>query len=233
MPFENTMRGIMKSCPFHFRFIDLHPIRSIETKGEDQFVKYVPPIEDVNRVILAADRDEMGFLTCLYKPGARLSEILNLKWDYINLQIRTVRLWIRKRKGGGWQAWTLKHPRQMHDVLSRRYETPNKKSPYVFCKSNGDPFTRDCKWVRKMMERLCKKTGVKKITFNALRHRMSANLMDSGEATLGMIQDFLGHQRKTTTEDYLKTLDRGAVEVAYIIDFMDEGTDKSSVQHKE
>jgi integrase len=62
---------------------------------------------------------------------------------------------------------------------------------------------------------------------------MSANLMDSGEATLGMIQEFLGHQRKTTTEDYLKTLDRKVVEVAYIIDSMDEGTDKSSAQHEE
>ncbi len=84
-----------------------------------------------------------------------------------------------------------------------------------------------------MIERLCKKAGVKKFTFNALRHRMSANLMDSGETTLAMIQEFLGHQRKTTTEDYLKTLDRKAVDVAYIIDSMDVGTDKSSAQHEE
>lgn len=74
---------------------DLNQIQSIEPKGEDQFVKYIPPIEDVSRVILAADRDEMDFLTCIYKPGARLSEILNLKWEDVNLQIGSVRLPVR------------------------------------------------------------------------------------------------------------------------------------------
>lgn len=184
-------------------------------------------------MILAADRDEMDFLICMYKPGARLSEILNLRWDDINLQLKSVRLRTRKRKGGGWQARTLKMPWQMHETLSRRYKNRNKQSSCVFCQPNGDPFTRDCKWIREMMERLCKKAGVKKFTFHAFRHRMSANLMDSGEATLGMIQEFLGHQRKTTTEDYLKTLDRGAADVADIIDSLDRKSEQNSVQHEE
>jgi integrase len=179
-------------------------------------------------VILAADRDEMDFLKCVYKPGARLSEILNLKWDDVNLQIKSVRLWTRKRKGGGWQARILKMPRQMHEILTRRYENRNKRPVYVFCQPNGDPFTQDCNWIRELMKRLCTKAGVKKFTFHAFRHRISTNLMDSGEATLGMIQEFLGHQRKSTIEGYLTTLDRGAVDVADIIDSMHEG----AVQNK-
>lgn len=215
------------------QIIDKHPVRLIEPKGEDQFVKYVPPVEDVNRVMLTADRDEMDFLICIYKPGARLSEILNLKWDDINLKIGSVRLWTRKRKGGGWQSRTLKMPQQMHEVLKRRYKNRNKESQYVFCRNDGKPFTRDCDWIREMMGRLCKRSNVKPFTFHAFRHRMSANLMDSGEATLGMIQEFLGHQRKTTTEDYLKALDRGAIDVANVIDAMDEGENQSNSEFGE
>ena len=57
--------------------------------------------------------------------------------------------------------------------------------------------------------------------------------MDSGEATLGMIQEFLGHQQKTTTEDYLKTLDRGAIDVAVIIDSFDQRSEQHGTQHEE
>jgi len=73
-----------------------------------------------------------------------------------------------------------------------------------------------------MMERLCKKAKVKKFTFHAFRHRIAVTLEDTGEATIGMMQQFLGHKRKSTTEDYLKTLDRGAVDLADIIDMVDE-----------
>ena len=205
--------------------IDKNPIRSIQTKGEDQYVKYVPPTVDISAILLAADPDQLDLLTCIYKPAARLSEILILKWDDINFNIGSVRLWSRKRKGGGWKFRTLKMPRQMRDRLKSRYERRNKQSPFVFCQQNGEPLKKDSKWVRNMLEDLCEKAGVKRFTFHALRHRMSANLMDSGEATLGMIQEYLGHQRKTTTEDYLKTLDRGAIDATDIIDSMDEETE--------
>ena len=62
---------------------------------------------------------------------------------------------------------------------------------------------------------------------------MSANLMDSGEATFRMIQEFLGHQRKATTEDHLKTLDREAIDVADIIDSFDQKSEQNSAQHEE
>ena len=62
---------------------------------------------------------------------------------------------------------------------------------------------------------------------------MSSNWMDSGEATSGMIQEFLGHQRKITTGDYLKTLDRGATDVADIIDSFDRKSEQNTDQHEE
>jgi hypothetical protein len=42
--------------------------------------------------------------------------------------------------------------------------------------------------------------------------------MDSGKATLSNIQHFLRHNRPTTTETYLKSLNPGSQEMANILD---------------
>ena len=117
-------------------------------------------------------------------------------------------------------------PKQMMAVIRSRYDRRNKQSPYVFCADEGEPFRKDQVWVRGMMDRLCKKAGVKRFTFHALRHRIAAILEDSGEASLCLIQNFLGHKRPTTTSEYLKTLDRGATDLANIIDALDEQEDR-------
>jgi len=48
-----------------------------------------------------------------------------------------------------------------------------------------------------------------------------------------MMQEFLGHKRKSTTEDYLKTLDRGAVDLADIIDAEDEKQQQTNRLHED
>ena len=73
------------------------------------------------------------------------------------------------------------------------------------------------------MSRLCNRANVKPFGFHAIRHRVAAILLDSGKATLGQIQEFLRHQRKTTTEAYLKSLDRSSSEVAQILDEFENG----------
>ena len=52
----------------------------------------------------------------IYHTMARVDKILRLKWEDVNFQERTVRLWTRKRRDGAW-AWD-KMP--MNEVL---YET--------------------------------------------------------------------------------------------------------------
>jgi len=198
------------------------PVTHVPKKGEDQSRRYVPPIEDVNRVLLVANGEEQDLLTCILKVGARLSEILRLTWEDVNLELGTVKLWTRKRRAGGWESRTLKMPKQMHQVIARRHQARNKQVPAVFHRQDGEQWVKDDKWIRHMMDRLCARAGVKRFTFHALRHRIAATLEDSGEATLGMMQEFLGHKRKSTTEDYLKSLDRGAVDLAAIIDAGDD-----------
>ena len=53
---------------------------------------------------------------------------------------------------------------------------------------------------------ICKRAGVRKFSFHAIRHFVACHLEDSGKASLKDIQRLLGHQHFTTTEIYLKSL---------------------------
>ena len=69
-----------------------------------------------------------------------------------------------------------------------------------------------------MMDKLCKKAGVKKFGFHAIRHHVAMILEDSGKATMREIQKMLPHKRSTTTDNYLKGLFPAMKQVASILD---------------
>lgn len=68
------------------------------------------------------------------------------------------------------------------------------------------------------MKRLCKKTGVKRFGFHAIRHHVASILADSGKASLSQIQKMLQHRRRTTTDNYIKTLDPHLRQVADVLE---------------
>ena len=203
-------------------YVSANPLRYIEPKGEDQPRKYVPPPEDINAVLLAASQEEMDLLLTIYSTGARISEVLRLTWEDVNLEQNSITLQTRKRKGGGMQSDTLAMTQKLGDVMRRRWKNRNKDSLYVFCHPDGSRYTRDDPYIKKFMPELCKKAKVKPFGFHAIRHRVAAILMDSGKATLSDIQYFLRQRRATTTEIYLRSLKPGSVEMAGILDWYSE-----------
>ena len=58
-----------------------------------------------------------------------------------------------------------------------------------------------------MMRNLCKAAEVKQFNFHALRHFVARMLAQGGQANFGDIQVLLGHQKATTTDIYLKSLE--------------------------
>ncbi|MDH5525652.1 MAG: site-specific integrase [Desulfobulbaceae bacterium] len=91
----------------------------------------------------------------------------------------------------------------------------NKNYPWVFADKEGKQLTYSTK--RYMMERLCKKAGIKPFSFHAIRHHVASILSDSGKASLGQIQKLLRHRRSTTTDNYLKTLNTNLKQVPSIL----------------
>ena len=104
-----------------------NPVKTIQVFPEEKSVKYVPPAEDVNKVLMAAGQEDMDLLICLYHTGGRIGEIFRLTWDDINFEKRSVTLWTRKRRGGQLEEDKLAMGDKLHSVLHRRLGQPQQR----------------------------------------------------------------------------------------------------------
>ncbi|MFP4477547.1 MAG: tyrosine-type recombinase/integrase [Desulfatibacillaceae bacterium] len=174
-------------------------------------VRNVPPVEDIHKVLDAADQDVRDYLLTIWHTMARVSEINALRWDDVNLKDRYVILYTRKKKGGHLTPRKVSMTASLAEVMQRRFDTRDSDLPWVFVNRYRHPRTGEWHEVRFMRYRksilrtLCRKAGVNRFTFHALRHS-GASIMDSANVPTGSIQRILGHENRTTTEIYLHSL---------------------------
>lgn len=182
----------------------------------EQYVKYVPTPDDINKVLAVAKPWQADLLNTLLLTGARVSEILNLTWEDVADQ--SLKLWTRKRKGGARQYRTLPIGSNLHAIIAaQRAITGN--TTHVFINPNtGGPYSTRQQTIRDMMKNLCKKAQVKSFGFHAIRHFFAVSLIQSHQAGLTDIQLLLGHQRATTTDIYLKSVSPDINHLAAIIE---------------
>lgn len=197
-------------------YLSHNPATEIESYKEDIFIKYVPPPEDINTILLASEGWEYDFIQCLYHFAARAGEIRNLKWDDVNFQTKTVTLWTAKRKGGSLEPDQLTMNNIINDILSERYRTRDRHSPYVFPNKEGGVKSKNT--IDKVLPRLCKKSGVKQFGMHAIRHHVSALMADSKKLSLIEIQKQLRHKRATTTDTYLKSIVTGKSKASEVLE---------------
>lgn len=195
-----------------------NPCEGVEKYPENMKPKYVPPAEDVTKVLMAAGQEDMDLLLVLYHCAARIGEILQLTWEDVNFEKGWIALKTRKRKGGNFSEDKLAMTKTLFAVLKRRWDKRNKFSPWVFCNEEGNRFKYSNK--RNLMRNLCRKAGVKQFGFHAIRHHVASLLADSEKAGIGQIQKLLRHKRTSTTDNYINSLDPQAKLVADLLDDM-------------
>jgi len=193
-----------------------NPCLGIERYKPTPYVRYVPPPEDINAVMLVADQFEYDFIQCVYHTAARRKELQRMKWDDVNFQTGSLILWTRKRKGGGLEKDELKINSVIFDVLERRYRNRNRQSPWIFCNEQGEQISKNT--LDNIMPRICKKAKIKHFGFTAIRHHVAAVLADSKKLSLIEIQKQLRHKRATTTDIYLKSLIVGENRAADVLE---------------
>jgi integrase len=138
-------------------------------------LKYVPPKEDVLRVILAAEPDIQDYLWTIAMTMARVSEINNLTWDDVNIEERYLVLYTRKKRGGHLTPRKITMPDRLFGIMSRRFEKRDKRKPWVFwhtywSRKKGEYVDGSFADRKRFMTTLCKKAAVKYFRFHALRH---------------------------------------------------------------
>jgi integrase len=201
------------------------PTRHIAFFPVEINVKYIPPVEDVYKILLMADSETQDYLYAIKETMARSNEINNLKWEDVNFENQTITLFTRKKKGGHKTPGIIPMTSTLYNILSRRYNKRDKRNSWIFV----NPLTKshfNCR--RKSLKTLCKKAGVKYFTLHALRH-LGASMLDNAGVRIGTIQKLLRHENRKTTEHYIQSIGESEREAIRILE---ESHTKSHTKQK-
>ncbi|MGO9137287.1 MAG: tyrosine-type recombinase/integrase [Syntrophales bacterium] len=208
-----------------------NPVINIDRMPEERKPEYIPPGEDIDRVMMVASGQDRVMLKCYYYTFARKSEIFDWTWEDINFEKEWYRLWTRKRLHGDRQAdyFPLPEGSELYRELMWQWNNRDKNSPYVFTEpETGEKFTHRNKFLRG----LCKKAGVKPFGFKALRKYGPSVLNDIHKVSIKKLQRLLRHKTQTTTEIYLKKIDDDLSVGLRLLEKRDTQRDTHGVEEK-
>jgi len=203
---------ILATIKTFFRFLVLtqrlesSPAVLIETPRFAKKLPQVLSLEEVERLLEQPDisqpkglRDK-AMLELLYATGLRVSELVLLKLNQINLEVGYVSV-----MGKGAKERLIPMGRKAQQVLTQylkhgRSNLLKKPSPYLFIGYRGRPLTRQGFW--EIIKRYVFKSGINKhISPHTLRHSFATHILERG-ADLRSVQTMLGHSSITTTQIY-------------------------------
>lgn len=130
-----------------------------------------------------------------YRHGLRVSELVSLRWDQIDLAQGLVH--VARLKNGVPSVHPLRGPELR---ALRRLQRENSSAPYVFVSERKAPLTPDS--VRKILARAGRHAGIEfSIHPHMLRHATGYKLANDGQDTRA-IQQYLGHRNIQLTTRY-------------------------------
>ena len=170
------------------KLIAHNPTHGIDFLPVDKKPKYIPPPEDVLKVIAVANQDTQDYLFTIRDTVGRMSEINRLTWDDVNLKDRYVVLYTRKKKGGHLTPRKLAMTDRLFEILSRRHAEMDSTKPWVFwhtywSSKTGEKCVGPYKERKRIMRTLCKKAGVRYFRFHGIRHS-GASVMENNNVSI-------------------------------------------------
>lgn len=157
------------------------------------------------------DVRDRAMLELLYASGLRVSELVGIKPEAVNLQDG----WVRVTGKGNKERLVPVHPRALVALRAylverdKRFKSP---SPELFLGRGGKTLSRVQFWRR--LRELGEKAGIKaKLHPHLLRHTFATHLLQGG-ADLRAVQEMLGHADLSTTQIYTH-LDSAALKAAH------------------
>ncbi|MCX5797255.1 MAG: site-specific tyrosine recombinase XerD [Elusimicrobia bacterium] len=139
-------------------------------------------------------------LEILYATGMRVSEILALKAEYVNLQDG----WVRVLGKGSKERLIPVHERALSLLKQflqiRQQRFPHAADGEVFLNRRGRRLSRVQFW--RDLQALAKRAGLEgKVHPHVLRHTFATHMLQGG-ADLRSVQEMLGHSSLATTQIY-------------------------------
>jgi len=209
----STLSRYISSLRSFYKFALLEDIISHSPVEEIELPKKIKRLpqflnsDEVERLLNAPDRAtpvglrDAAMLELLYATGERVSEIIRLKMEDINLDEGYLLC-----TGKGEKQRLIPFGDNAADLLeryitdARPFFIKKSSSPYLFLTIRSGPLSRKTFW--KIMKDYRLKTGIKKqFSPHTLRHSFATHLLENG-ADLRSVQLLLGHSDISTTQIY-------------------------------
>lgn len=143
---------------------------------------------------------DKAMLELLYATGIRVSELINLKVDDVNIKMCYIMCKDSNKERVIPFGHKAKDALQKYMKSSRETMINDKHSKVLFVNCSGTPMSRQGFW--KLIKFYAKRAGISRdITPHTLRHSFAAHLVENG-ADLRAVQEMLGHSDISTTQIY-------------------------------
>jgi len=154
---------------------------------------------------------DKAMLELLYATGMRVSELIGLNINDVNLDTKLVRC-----KTGNKERYIPMYAKAINSVKKYLYDVRpfivyNNEDPALFVNMSGERMTRQGFW--KIMKYYQKKANIDKdITPHTIRHSFAANLLENG-ADIYAVQEMMGHADIVSTQVYSNLIKKNVKDV--------------------
>jgi len=190
-----------------FGHIKVNPTKNIEPPKSGLFLPTTLTVEETEKLLDSPKKDnyielrDKAMLFTLYASGMRISELINLTLNHLDLNRGSVQV-----LGKGNKERLIPITEQAIKIIkiylleSRERLAKNKDHLYVFLSTHGKIMTRQSFWHRiKIYMR--RERIEKEIHPHTLRHAFATHMLNNG-ADLRSVQLLLGHSDLATTQIY-------------------------------
>ena len=181
--------------------VEANPAKEIRGPKLPKQLPHFLSVDEVFRLVEAPKRDQWrgrrdsAILEVLYSSGLRVSELVGLNRDNVNLNEGWVRV-IGKGSKERLVPWGQKAVAAVNDWMGDQKSSEN----VVFVNEKGTRLT--VRSVERIVQKYVKQCGIMKtVTPHTLRHSFATHLLEGG-ADLRGIQELLGHASLSTTQKY-------------------------------
>lgn len=207
-----AVRSFFKYC-FKRGYVQKNPAHLLIVPKKEKRLPVTVAQSDIERMMELADENtpavqqERAILELFYSTGIRLSELVNLDVNDVDVRKSQVTVFGKGNKQRvipiGKKALEAyrRHVKTRPDLLTDNSENDDKKALFIAARG-GRIYPR--KVQRIIEEYLTKTSEVTQKSPHTLRHSFATHMLDAG-ADIRMIKEFLGHTDLNSTQVYTHT----------------------------